>query len=41
MNKDFDLYWSYYSEKIVSSETPIIDRISNFENNFKNFIESI
>ena len=41
MNKDFDLYWSYYSEKIISSETPLIDRISNFENSFKNFIESI
>ena len=42
LNKDFDLYWEYYNQPIVSKDQkPLLDRISEFENQFRSFIESV
>lgn len=41
MNKDFDLYWEYYNQKIISdSQVKFEDRIKSFESNFYQFIKS-
>lgn len=41
LNKDFDLYWEYYNQPIVSNDLVSIEsRIYNFENQFKTFILS-
>lgn len=41
-NKDFDLYWEIYNQKIIAEDqSPLIERINNFYTNFKNFLESI
>lgn len=42
LNNEFDLYWEYYNQPIISeTQKPLSNRISEFENQFKNFIESI
>lgn len=39
MNKDFDLYWSYYNEPIIStSQKSLNERVDEFKKNIKQFI---
>jgi len=42
LNTDFDLYWEYYNQPIIGeNQIPLSNRISEFENQFKNFLKSI
>jgi hypothetical protein len=40
MDKDFDLYWSYYNQPIISENQLSLDkRISDFKNHLENFLK--
>lgn len=42
LNTDFELYWEYYNQPIIGEDQkPLSNRISEFDNQFINFIESI
>jgi hypothetical protein len=42
LNTDFDLYWEYYNQKIISDEQQsLANRINDFDNQFKSFLETI
>jgi hypothetical protein len=42
MNKDFDLYWSYYDQPIISENQKSIDeRINDFKKHLKEFFNTI
>lgn len=42
LNTNFDLYWEYYNQKIISDEQKsLINRINDFDNQFRNFLETI
>jgi hypothetical protein len=42
LNNNFDLYWEYYNQKIISdNQKPLEKIIEEFEDNFLNFINSI
>jgi len=42
LNSNFDTYWEYYSQQIISKDQPsLLERTNLFLNNFKTFIKSI
>lgn len=41
MNKDFELYYEYYSQPIITNQESLSNRFNTFKENFINFIKTI